>query len=50
MGGVYVEGLSEHVVRSTGELKRLIHDGASLRKTASTRMNVVYLLLSSLPL
>uniref|UniRef100_A0A1X7UXS9 Kinesin motor domain-containing protein n=1 Tax=Amphimedon queenslandica TaxID=400682 RepID=A0A1X7UXS9_AMPQE len=40
VGGVYVEGLSEHVVRSTRELKKLIQDGASLRKTASTRMNV----------
>jgi hypothetical protein len=41
VGGVYVDGLSEHVVRSTEEILKLIHNGALLRKTAATKMNVV---------
>jgi kinesin family protein 3/17 len=40
VGGVYVDGLSEHVVRSTEEILKLIHNGALLRKTAATKMNV----------
>ena len=40
-GGVYVEGLSEHVVRSTEEIMQLLREGAHLRTTASTKMNKV---------
>ena len=40
-GGVFVEGLSEHVVRSTGEIMQLLREGAHLRTTASTKMNKV---------
>ena len=38
-GSVYVEGLSEHVVKTTDEIKGLIKKGSNLRSTASTRMN-----------
>lgn len=40
-GGVYVEGLSEHVVRSTSEIKRHLREGSHARTTAETRMNKV---------
>ena len=36
-----MENLSEHVVKSTEEIKSLIKQGAHLRTTAATRMNVV---------
>ena len=41
MGGVYIETLSEHVVRNTDGIMSLLHKGAGLRTTASTRMNKV---------
>lgn len=41
-GGVFVEGLSEHVVRSTEEIMQLLREGAHLRTTASTKMNKVH--------
>ena len=37
--GVYVEGLSEWVVRSPSEVYRLIQKGKIMRATASTKMN-----------
>ena len=40
-GGVYVENLSEHLVKSTDEIKSLLRKGTLLRTTASTRMNIV---------
>ena len=43
MGGVYIENLSEHVVRNTNEILSLLHDGARLRTTGSTKMNIVRL-------
>lgn len=42
VGGVFVEGLSEHIVRNTGEIMQLLREGAHLRTTASTRMNKVW--------
>ncbi len=39
VGGVFVEGLSEHVVRNTREILGLLSEGAHLRTTAITRMN-----------
>ena len=41
VGGVYVESLSEHVVRNTDGVMSLLREGAQLRTTASTRMNKV---------
>lgn len=41
VGGMFVEGLSEHVVRNTGEVMQLLREGAHLRTTASTKMNKV---------
>ena len=41
-----MEGLSEHVVRSTEEIMQLLREGAHLRTTASTRMNKVGLVMS----
>ena len=43
VGGVFVEGLSEHVVRNTGEIMALLREGAHLRTTASTKMNKVHI-------
>lgn len=40
-GGVYVEGLSEHVVRTTDEIYKLMHQGAHMRTTAETKLNKV---------
>ena len=40
-GGVFVEALSEHVVRNTDEVMKLIQDGARLRTTSMTKMNKV---------
>ena len=40
-GGVCVEGLSEHVVRTSDELLLFLRRGAHLRTTASTKMNKV---------
>ena len=39
--GVFVEGLSEWVVRSPKEVYGLINRGSSLRATGATRMNEV---------
>ena len=39
MGGVFVEGLSERVVRNTDEIIALLNEGSQLRSTAVTRMN-----------
>ena len=36
-----MEGLSEHVVRSTEEIKSLMKKGSYLRTTAATKMNKV---------
>ena len=36
-----MEGLSEHVVRNTKEVKQLLREGAQLRTTAATKMNKV---------
>ena len=41
-GGVFVEGLSERVVRNTEGIMKLLRDGAHLRTTASTKMNKVH--------
>lgn len=41
VGGVYVDSLSEHVVRNTAEVMRLLQIGAHLRITAMTKMNKV---------
>ena len=41
LGGVYVEGLSEHVVRNTDGVISLLRKGAHLRTTATTKMNKV---------
>eukprot|EP00047_Mylnosiga_fluctuans_P023431 m.137765 g.137765 ORF g.137765 m.137765 type:complete len:1223 (-) comp9581_c0_seq3:2173-5841(-) len=38
-GGVFVEGLSEHVVRSADDILRLVQCGKAQRTTNSTRMN-----------
>lgn len=38
-GGVYVEGLSEHVVKTAEEVRELLHRGAAMRTTAATQMN-----------
>lgn len=40
-GGVFVDFLSEHVVRHTDEVMQLIQEGARLRTTSTTRMNKV---------
>lgn len=39
VGGVFVEGLSERVVRNTDEIIALLNEGSQLRSTAVTRMN-----------
>lgn len=39
VGGVYIEGLSEHVVRNTGGIMSLLHEGKRLRTTGTTKMN-----------
>ena len=41
-GGVFVETLSEHVVRDAEEIMALIKRGTRLRATNVTRMNKVY--------
>ncbi len=41
MGGVFVENLSEHVVRNTAGIMSLLREGARLRTTATTKMNKV---------
>jgi kinesin family protein 3/17 len=38
-GGVYVERLSEHIVRSPSEVLSLLHKGGQHRTTADTKMN-----------
>lgn len=38
-GDVYVEGLSEHIVRSPAEIMGLLARGQKMRTTASTKMN-----------
>lgn len=43
VGGVYVDNLSEHVVRNTAEVMRLLQIGAQLRVTAMTKMNKVHI-------
>eukprot|EP00118_Oscarella_pearsei_P004764 m.20793 g.20793 ORF g.20793 m.20793 type:complete len:1170 (+) comp28085_c0_seq1:96-3605(+) len=40
-GGVYVESLSEHVVRDVAGVQQLMKKGGALRTTDSTRMNLV---------
>ena len=40
-GGVFVESLSEHVVRGTEEIMHLIQQGTRLRATNATKMNKV---------
>lgn len=37
--GVYVDGLSEWVVRSRGEVHSLLQQGSLLRRTSATRIN-----------
>eukprot|EP00047_Mylnosiga_fluctuans_P022700 m.124605 g.124605 ORF g.124605 m.124605 type:complete len:1235 (-) comp9354_c0_seq1:147-3851(-) len=37
--GVYVDGLSEHIVKNPGEIMALLHLGSTMRTTASTNMN-----------
>jgi kinesin family protein 3/17 len=39
--GIYVEGLSEWVVRSPGEVYKLIQRGRSTRNIGETKMNEV---------
>ncbi len=41
VGGVFVDGLSEHVVRNTDGIMSLLRTGARLRTTGSTKMNEV---------
>lgn len=41
LGGVFVEGLSEHVVRGTDGVMALLRQGTHFRTTAPTRMNKV---------
>ncbi len=41
-GGVFVEGLSEHVVRSPNDVYTLLQQGKAQRATNSTRMNKVW--------
>ena len=41
VGGVFVENLSEHVVRNTAGIMSLLKEGARLRTTATTKMNKV---------
>ena len=38
-GGVYVNNLSEHIVKSADEIMQLLKDGSAMRTTASTDMN-----------
>ena len=40
-GGVFVEALSEHIVRDAEEIIALIHRGTRLRATNVTKMNKV---------
>ena len=47
MGGVFIENLSEHVVRNTDKILALLKEGTRLRTTAATKMNKVS--ISSLP-
>lgn len=39
-GGVYVNNLSEHIVKSADEIMQLLKDGSALRTVASTDMNM----------
>ena len=41
VGGMYVENLSEHIVKSTEDMKALIRRGSQVRTTAATRSNTV---------
>ena len=38
---MFVENLSEHIVKSTEDIKALIRHGTQLRTTAATRSNTV---------
>lgn len=38
-GGVYVDGLTEHIVKGSSEILELLRLGSSMRTTASTNMN-----------
>ena len=40
-GGVFVESLSDHIVRDTEEIMALVQQGSHLRMTNATRMNKV---------
>ena len=37
--GVYVDGLSEHIIKSPSEISELLRQGSVARETASTNMN-----------
>ena len=41
VGGVFIENLSEHVVRNTDKILALLKEGTRLRTTAATKMNKV---------
>ena len=41
LGGVYIESLSEHVVRNTDEILHLVKLGSHQRTTAATKSNKV---------
>ena len=41
VGGVFIENLSEHVVRNTDKILALLIEGTRLRTTAATKMNKV---------
>ena len=42
MGGFYVDCLSEHIVRNTSEVMKLLQRGTQQRTTAMTKMNKVF--------
>lgn len=41
VGGVYIESLSEHVVRNIGGIMSLLREGSRFRSTGTTKMNKV---------
>ncbi len=47
VGGMYVENLSEHIVKSTNNIKDFIRHGTQLRTTAATRSNIVSININS---
>lgn len=40
-GGVYVDGLTEHIVKSPAEIAKLLVEGSKMRTTASTKMSLL---------